>query len=191
MSQTQTAASVQTSFATPAAARPSLAAQAEAQGITDAAQADLWAYRDAALAADFPEADAVPPFLANVFPAWWKSLGKFRMRSKMHRETSDFLDDEQEHIKQSIIKIITTPVGSRVMRRDYGRLIPKLINAPINDRVRLQVVVVAATAAAEPRIRPTRVLLQINGPSMTIELTATMASGPTAGRPFLMLVPLK
>ncbi|MDR3353219.1 MAG: GPW/gp25 family protein [Zoogloeaceae bacterium] len=111
----------------------------------------------------------------------------------MHRETGDFLPDELDHIRQSIIKIVTTPVGSRVMRRDYGSLIPELSDAPINDRVRLLVMAATATAVIrwEPRIRPARVRLLVEGASMTIELTAAMKSGPGAGRPFLMLVPLK
>lgn len=37
------------------------------------------------------------------------------------------------HLSQSIEDILTTPVGSRVMRRDYGSALPDLVDAPIND----------------------------------------------------------
>lgn len=67
------------------------------------------------------------------------------------------------HIAQSIGDILTTPIGSRVMRRDYGSLLPDLIDAPFNDATRLQAY--AATAMAlmrwEPRIRLSRVGLQL------------------------------
>lgn len=65
------------------------------------------------------------------------------------------------HLAQSIADILTTPLGSRVMRREYGSLLPDLIDAPHNDATRLQVY--AATAMAlmrwEPRIRLSRVQL--------------------------------
>lgn len=65
------------------------------------------------------------------------------------------------HIAQSIADILTTPIGSRVMRRDYGSQLPDLIDWPTNDATRLQAY--AATAMAllrwEPRIRLSRVQL--------------------------------
>lgn len=63
--------------------------------------------------------------------------------------------DGIEHIQQSVRDILTTPIGSRVMRRDYGSLLPELIDAPLNDATLLQAY--AATIMAlirwEPRIR--------------------------------------
>ena len=40
-----------------------------------------------------------------------------------------------EQIRQSIADILTTPIGSRVMRRNYGSLLPELIDQPFNDAV--------------------------------------------------------
>ncbi|KAA8734915.1 baseplate assembly protein [Acinetobacter qingfengensis] len=40
---------------------------------------------------------------------------------------------ELEHIKQSIQDILTTPLGSRIMRRDYGSIIADLIDQPVTD----------------------------------------------------------
>lgn len=65
------------------------------------------------------------------------------------------------HLAQSIADILTTPIGSRVMRREYGSQLPDLIDWPTNDATRLQAY--AATAMAllrwEPRIRLSRVQL--------------------------------
>ena len=43
-----------------------------------------------------------------------------------------------DQIRQSIQDILTTPIGSRVMRRDYGSLLPDLIDRPIDDVLVLQ-----------------------------------------------------
>ncbi len=37
-----------------------------------------------------------------------------------------------EHLKQSIIDILTTPVNSRIMRRDYGSRLFELVDKPIS-----------------------------------------------------------
>lgn len=49
----------------------------------------------------------------------------------MNRETGEKIDDEVEHIKQSIKDILLTAKGSRVMRRTYGSNLYKLIDKPI------------------------------------------------------------
>jgi len=80
----------------------------------------------------------------------------------MSRTTGRALSDSA-HLAQSIGDILTTPLGSRVMRREYGSLLPDLIDAPFNDTTRLQAY--AATAMAlmrwEPRIRLSRVQLSL------------------------------
>lgn len=59
------------------------------------------------------------------------------------------------HIQQSISNILSTPIGSRVMRREYGSHLPELIDRPISEALILQVY--AATIMAitrwEPRVR--------------------------------------
>lgn len=76
----------------------------------------------------------------------------------MSRTTGRALD-ELDHLSQSIADILTTPLGSRVMRREYGSQLPELIDAPFNERTRL--LAYAATAIAllrwEPRIRLSRI----------------------------------
>lgn len=63
------------------------------------------------------------------------------------------------HLAQSIGDILTTPTGTRVMRREYGSDLPKLIDAPLNGETMVDVF--AATAEAldrwEPRFRLRRV----------------------------------
>ena len=67
----------------------------------------------------------------------------------------------REHIGQSVTDILTTRIGTRVMRREYGSLLPELIDQPFNDVTRLRVY--AATTMAlmrwEPRIRLSQVQL--------------------------------
>lgn len=63
------------------------------------------------------------------------------------------------HLAQSIADVLTTPIGSRVLRRDYGSLLPELIDAPFNGatRLRLYAAVALALLRWEPRIRLSRV----------------------------------
>ena len=75
----------------------------------------------------------------------------------MNRFSGDRLD-ENAHIKQSIADILLTPVGSRIQRRDYGSLIPSLIDRPINAVLLLQLAACAVTAINrwEPRVQLTQ-----------------------------------
>lgn len=68
-----------------------------------------------------------------------------------------------EHIQQSVRDILATPIGTRVMRRDYGSLLPELIDMPLTDATLLQAY--AATVMAlirwEPRVRVTTIRRQV------------------------------
>lgn len=76
----------------------------------------------------------------------------------MNRETGGAIGT-REHISQSITDILTTRIGTRVMRREYGSLLPELVDHPFNDVTRLRVY--AATVIAlmrwETRINLSRV----------------------------------
>jgi phage baseplate assembly protein W len=69
--------------------------------------------------------------------------------------------DGAEHLRQSVADILGTPLGHRVGRRDYGSLLPELIDQPANPGTRI--LLYAATALAllrhEPRLRVSRVTL--------------------------------
>ncbi|MGV6379234.1 GPW/gp25 family protein, partial [Escherichia coli] len=41
--------------------------------------------------------------------------------------------NDMEHLKQSVRDILITPLASRVMRREYGSLVPDLIDEPMNN----------------------------------------------------------
>ncbi|WP_336142823.1 GPW/gp25 family protein [Acinetobacter sp. 102] len=56
----------------------------------------------------------------------------------MTRKTGQAFSSELDHIKQSIQDILTTPIGSRIMRREYGSRLADLMDKPINDALILQ-----------------------------------------------------
>ena len=79
----------------------------------------------------------------------------------MNRSTGQMLSGV-DHLRQSIEDILTTPIGSRVMGRDYGSRLYQLVDAPINRA--LLVEIYSATAEAllkwEPRFELTRVQVE-------------------------------
>ena len=79
-----------------------------------------------------------------------------------------------DHLRQSIRDILTTPIGSRVMRREYGSRLFQLIDAPMNRSTLLDLY--AATAEAlerwEPRIKVESVQATSAEPGR-VELTLT------------------
>jgi len=76
----------------------------------------------------------------------------------MSRTTGQRLES-LAHIRQSITDILTTPLGSRVMRRDYGSLLPELIDQPLNGATALRAysATVVALMKWEPRVRVTQI----------------------------------
>ena len=70
------------------------------------------------------------------------------------RILSDF-----EHVRQSVGVVLTTPIGSRVMRREFGSELFDLIDRPMTARVILAVYAAAVMAIArwEPRYAVTGV----------------------------------
>ena len=78
------------------------------------------------------------------------------------------------HLRQSVCDILTTPIGTRVMRRDYGSRLYRLIDAPMNDATRLDMI--AATYEAleiwEPRLQLEQVEVAMPKPG---EVTISLA----------------
>lgn len=68
---------------------------------------------------------------------------------------------KSEHILQSLMHIFTTPVGTLVMRRDYGSLIPSLVDAPLNESTLLRIVHGAAESALKWEKRLRKLLLVV------------------------------
>ena len=56
------------------------------------------------------------------------------------------IEEGWEHCKQSIIDVLTTPIGTRVLRREYGSSIHDLIDRPQTPSVFLDCIM----AIAEP-----------------------------------------
>jgi phage baseplate assembly protein W len=80
-----------------------------------------------------------------------------------------------DHLRQSIRDILTTPLGSRVMRREYGSRLFDLVDNPLNDATIIELF--AATAEAllrwEPRIKVQRVQARSTSEaSISIDLEA-------------------
>lgn len=69
----------------------------------------------------------------------------------MNRHTGRRIEG-MEHLRQSVADILSTPIGSRVMRRDYGSLVPALLDQPDNNatQARLRAAVASALMRWEP-----------------------------------------
>lgn len=81
-----------------------------------------------------------------------------------------------DHLRQSVVDILTTPKGSRVMRRDYGSNLPRLVDRPVNQSLiaALRAETVDALAKWEPRLRCERVQLNEVGQGyVSMDLTFT------------------
>jgi phage baseplate assembly protein W len=66
---------------------------------------------------------------------------------------------EEQHLAQSINDILATPLGTRVMRRDYGSDLPRLLDAPQNGETLVDLF--AATAEALDQWEPRFVLRRV------------------------------
>ena len=68
-----------------------------------------------------------------------------------------------EHLRQSIVDILTTPIGSRVMRRDYGSDLPDLIDRPMTPALKLDVFTATIKALTRwlPELKVQRVFLTL------------------------------
>lgn len=111
----------------------------------------------------------------------------------MNRDTGAALA-EADHIRQSIRDILTTPVGSRVMRRDYGSILPDLIDHPANpaNRLRLMAATVMAIIRWEPRVivNQVAVSLDLTG-RITLDMAATRRAGQRAGNRLNISIPIQ
>ena len=76
----------------------------------------------------------------------------------MSRQTGRALSPGN-HLAQSLTDILTTPKGSRVLRRDYGSRLPDLIDAPLSGETLIEVFAETAEAIDlwEPRLKLRRV----------------------------------
>ena len=88
-----------------------------------------------------------------------------------------------DHLRQSVRDILTTPIGSRVMRRDYGSRLFELIDAPLNRATIMQITAATIEALArwEARIAVERVRVTSAAPgrvSLDVKGTYTVSGQP-------------
>lgn len=111
----------------------------------------------------------------------------------MNRDTGRAMT-EAEHIRQSIRDILTTPVGSRIMRRSYGSLIPDLIDQPSNpaNLLRLQNASLMAILQHEPRVtaQSGRVVVGLDG-SGVLDINLVRRGGARSGAQLNLSVPIR
>lgn len=86
------------------------------------------------------------------------------------------------HISQSVTDILTTPVGSLVMRRNYGSLLPEIIDQPLNEATLLRARAASADAVVrwEKRLNLQSVVLFVEEGALTVELESTEADGSSS-----------
>lgn len=98
---------------------------------------------------------------------------------------------EAEHIRQSVRDILVTPVGSRVMRREYGSLLSALIDQPQSPALRLQIMAACYSAIQkwEPRISLTTITFERSETDggLYVDITGTSSTG---GQSFSLTIPL-
>lgn len=93
--------------------------------------------------------------------------------SGMSAETGQALEGVA-HLRQSVRDILATPIGSRVMNREYGSRLFELVDDPVDQRFEVEVFAAVAEALRrwEPRLRLERVRLaevRVEGPVFVIE----------------------
>lgn len=109
----------------------------------------------------------------------------------MNRLTGSALST-RAHIAQSVEDILTTRLGTRLARRDYGSLLPELVDQPLNDatRLRLYAASVMALMRWEPRLSISRLQLHVAGLSGQAELEVN-GSVVDTNEPFSLRMPLQ
>ncbi len=78
------------------------------------------------------------------------------------------------HLRQSIEDILTTPLGSRRMRPDYGSTIRRYVDLPVNEgwKSAVQAEVARALGRWEPRLKLERVkVVSVVCGQITLQLT--------------------
>ena len=78
-----------------------------------------------------------------------------------------------DHLRQSVVNILGTPIGTRVERREYGSAVTDLIDQPTNDAtaLRLKSAIITALLRWEPRISVQRIAIdEIRDGSLRITL---------------------
>jgi len=84
-------------------------------------------------------------------------------------------------LAQAAADVLFTPIGTRVMRRDYGSLLPALLDQPLNDATLLQIYAASAGALRRwlPELAITRCrLVKGAGGTASLEIDGHRADQP-------------
>lgn len=112
----------------------------------------------------------------------------------MDRNTGRALDANGDaHLVQSHGDILTTPLGSRVGRRDYGSILPELVDQPRNplNTIRCYAAAAGALLRWEPRSRVERLQLVAGvGGAAALRLSIARNDQPRRGV-FDLLIPIR
>ncbi len=85
-----------------------------------------------------------------------------------------------DHLKQSIRDILTTRIGTRLMRRDYGSNLPNLLDRPLTPSLASDLYAATADALSrwEPRFALSKVtIVDAKAGWVTLELTGVYLPG--------------
>nr|DAK45584.1 MAG TPA: baseplate wedge subunit [Caudoviricetes sp.] len=88
----------------------------------------------------------------------------------MSRDSGRPVADKLAAIRQSLHDIFTTPIGSRIQRREYGSYLFALIDAPMNpaNRLRLAAALVDAATRWEPRVTLESAIIEVGMDGKTV-----------------------
>ena len=88
----------------------------------------------------------------------------------MSRDSGRPVADKLAAIRQSLHDIFTTPIGSRIQRREYGSYLFALIDAPMNpaNRLRLAAALVDAATRWEPRVTLESAIIEVRMDGKTV-----------------------
>ncbi len=89
-------------------------------------------------------------------------------------ETSLSEISNEEHLRQSVRTILLTPIGSRVLVRDFGSDLYKYVDEPVNDATAMavRVATVGALLKWEPRIAVDRVNVELGEGHIDVSIDA-------------------
>lgn len=98
------------------------------------------------------------------------SISQYKGIDRNNGQTIKSLD----HLKQSLHDLLTTAIGSRVMRRDYGSVLPFLVDQPMNPRtlMKMRAAIVHCLTKWERRVTPVTIFIKgsmLTGIDITIE----------------------
>ena len=122
--------------------------------------------------------------LIDILPRRAPDLGSLKLKRWRGLGAKDgHALDGIEHLRQSIIDILTTYPGERVMRPEYGSRVRDLIDRPVNAQwlADLYFNVAHAIARWEPRVKVQRVAATMDTPGhVTLDLSLRIANAPQA-----------